>query len=103
MRVGNAEASKRVIGATPERAFLIEPHAAATPMPTGETIPNPVTTTRRRVMTAIRSGLGGTAGRALAWVGGSGKPHHRDPARPDVDATKSRRRQFGAAGSQLTS
>src|ERR1700730_7506847 len=37
----------------PERALRIESHAAATPMPTGETIPNPVTTTRRRVMAAI--------------------------------------------------
>ena len=54
MRVGNVEQSKRVIAATPERALRIESQAAARPMPTGETIPIPVTTTRRRLMDGKR-------------------------------------------------
>src|SRR5258706_1964345 len=45
MRVGSADASNLVIGPTPltppSRFF----QASATPMPTGETIPSPVTTT----------------------------------------------------------
>src|SRR5580765_8598186 len=47
MRVGNALASKCVTGPmplTPSRMFF---HAVATSLPTGLTMPRPVTTTRR--------------------------------------------------------
>src|SRR5512139_2005627 len=57
MRDGNADASKRVIGPMPDCAARIAGHADATPMPTGETSPSPVTTTRRRLM----GGSGGWA------------------------------------------
>src|SRR5258706_2851973 len=47
MRVGSAEASKRVMGATPLRPARRLSHAWAIPIPTGETMPSPVTTTLR--------------------------------------------------------
>jgi hypothetical protein len=46
----NVLASKRVMRVTPERPARIASHAAGTPMPTGDTMPRPVTTTRRRAM-----------------------------------------------------
>src|ERR1039457_4244153 len=47
MRDGNALASKRVMVAMPERAASMFAHAAESPIPTGDTMPIPVTTTRR--------------------------------------------------------
>src|SRR5678816_681754 len=46
-RVANGVASMRVIGLIPLLPARIEAHAVATSLPTGETIPSPVTTTRR--------------------------------------------------------
>src|ERR1700683_3637511 len=45
--VGKLLVSKRVIGAMPLRPATIDAHAAETSLPTGDTIPRPVTTTRR--------------------------------------------------------
>ena len=50
MRTGKPDASKRVIGPMPDRPARIDAQASSTPTPTGETIPRPVTTTRRRDM-----------------------------------------------------
>src|SRR6185437_4201193 len=47
MRTGNFETSKRVTGPMPLRPLRMASHAAATVLPTGETMPRPVTTTRR--------------------------------------------------------
>src|SRR5688500_17780512 len=47
MRVGNADASNFVIGPTPLTPFRRFSQAWAAPIPTGETIPSPVTTTLR--------------------------------------------------------
>src|SRR5918994_2595020 len=47
MRTGKAETSKRVMGPMPLRPLRIASHAAGTVLPTGETMPSPVTTTRR--------------------------------------------------------
>ena len=46
--VAKAEASKCVMGPMPDRPATRVSHAFATPVPTGQTIPRPVTTTRRR-------------------------------------------------------
>ena len=60
-RVGNILASKWVIGPIPPRPLIVLSHASAIPLPTGETIPRPVITTRRFGM--IRKGdLGKAAG-----------------------------------------
>src|SRR5512139_1774413 len=45
-----ADASKRVMGAMPERPAIRLTHPSATELPTGLISPSPVTTTRRRVM-----------------------------------------------------
>src|SRR5581483_11792816 len=66
MRDGKPVASKRVIGPMPERPARIASHAVATPMPTGETMPRPVTTTRRRFMRMSAEGRGRRVTRALA-------------------------------------
>jgi len=50
MREGKALASKRVIATMPDRQARMLSHAVATPVPTGDTIPIPVTTTRRLAM-----------------------------------------------------
>src|SRR6185312_13277182 len=50
MRVGNALASKCVIGPMPLLPATTFFHAVATSLPTGETMPIPVTTTRRLFM-----------------------------------------------------
>src|SRR5690348_13266833 len=50
MRVGNAVASKCVIGPMPLLPVITFCHAVATSLPTGETMPRPVTTTRRLFM-----------------------------------------------------
>ena len=47
MRVGNAEASNFVIGPTPLTPFRTLSQALAMPIPTGDTMPSPVTTTFR--------------------------------------------------------
>jgi hypothetical protein len=47
MREGRALASKRVIATMPERQARMLSQATATPVPTGDTIPIPVITTRR--------------------------------------------------------
>src|SRR6187549_695483 len=47
MRVGSSDASKRVIGPTPLVPFSRFGHATAMPLPIGDTIPRPVTTTLR--------------------------------------------------------
>src|SRR5258706_2732725 len=47
MRVGSCAASNRVIGPTPLTPASRFFHASAAPMPTGETMPSPVTTTLR--------------------------------------------------------
>src|SRR5688572_10917843 len=49
MRVVKRLASKRVIGPIPPRPCTMLSHALATVLPTGETMPSPVTTTRRLV------------------------------------------------------
>src|SRR5581483_2816229 len=46
-RTGNDETSNRVIGPMPLSPRTMASHADATVLPTGETIPRPVTTTRR--------------------------------------------------------
>jgi len=45
-RVGKAEASKRVMGPTPDRPARTASQVGLTPMPRGVTAPRPVTTTR---------------------------------------------------------
>src|SRR2546423_1622879 len=90
MRDGKPVESKRVMRVIPERAARMAGHAVATPMPTGETIPSPVTTTRRRDMR--RAVLGGAAngraetrgdrfgrGRALLQAGRCGRVRGRRP------------------------
>src|SRR5215469_5824635 len=47
MREGNVEVSKRVIAVMPERPARIVSQASERPMPTGDTMPIPVTATRR--------------------------------------------------------
>src|SRR5512138_3440502 len=47
MRVGSTEASKCVMGPTPLTPFSRLPQASASVLPTGETMPSPVTTTLR--------------------------------------------------------
>jgi len=47
MRTGKCEASKRVISAMPDRPSTMFGQDSVTPMPTGDTIPRPVTATRR--------------------------------------------------------
>ena len=46
-RAGKADTSKRVTGPMPLSPRSTASHALATVLPTGETIPRPVTTTRR--------------------------------------------------------
>src|SRR5882757_5783546 len=50
MRQGKAEASKREIGTIPELPETMLLQASAIEFPTGEMIPRPVMTTRRRLM-----------------------------------------------------
>src|SRR5690606_2165814 len=47
MRVGNADASKWVIGPMPERPLTMPSQLASSPLPTGDRMPRPVMTTRR--------------------------------------------------------
>ena len=47
MRVGKSEASKRVMGPAPDSPANMRFHVGSTPVPNGDTIPSPVTTTRR--------------------------------------------------------
>ena len=61
-RVGNALASKCVIGPMPPRPLIVLSQASAMPLPTGETIPRPVITTRRLDMIR-KDDFGKTAGR----------------------------------------
>src|SRR6478735_8836868 len=76
MRDGNALASKRVMRSMPERPATIADHASSTPMPTGETMPRPVTTTRRRdMLTLLNSGT-----LRLGAVQALGKAPCRDPS-----------------------
>ena len=63
MRDGKALASKRVIEVMPERAARMLSHADASPIPTGETIPIPVTTVRRLDM----MGVGADERKARRW------------------------------------
>src|SRR5918992_1678244 len=51
-----SDVSKRSIGEIPERPEVIASQKASTPIPTGVTGPNPVTTTRRRSVSAVTSG-----------------------------------------------
>src|SRR5215831_5213145 len=55
-------ASKRVMRVIPDRPARMLSHDCATPMPTGETMPSPVTTTRRLDMDGVASGRTGRAG-----------------------------------------
>src|SRR5690606_22952034 len=48
-RVGNAEASKRLMAEMPERPATRFAQALGTSLPTGLTMPSPVMTTRRRL------------------------------------------------------
>src|SRR3546814_4207220 len=50
IRVANAEASKLVIGPMPERPLTMLSQAEARSLPTGDTMPMPVITTRRFAM-----------------------------------------------------
>jgi len=50
IRDGNPSVSNRVILVIPDTPATMFAHAAGTPRPTGETMPRPVTTTRRRDM-----------------------------------------------------
>src|SRR5579862_3951257 len=90
IRDANALASKRVIGPIPLRPATIVGHASRTPMPTGETMPSPVTTTRRN-MSGIRNqgtGIsrgdvsGGATRVALQWP----RPGRREGAGASVRA-----------------
>src|SRR5690349_25073096 len=58
MRDGNVEASKRVMAVMPDRPARILSQACARPMPTGETMPIPVTATRRLGMAFVRGRTG---------------------------------------------
>src|SRR5579862_4120669 len=65
MRTGNAETSKRVTGPMPLSPRSTASHADATVLPTGDTTPRPVTTTRRLLTTSpnglvLKSGLAAT-------------------------------------------
>src|SRR5678816_3735475 len=53
IRVGNAEASKWVIGPIPERPLTMPSQLLSRPFPTGDRMPIPVTTTRRLDMSAL--------------------------------------------------
>src|ERR1700683_595201 len=53
-RTGNADTSKRVIGAMPLTPRSTASHADFTVLPTGDTTPSPVTTTRRLLTVPIR-------------------------------------------------
>src|SRR5580704_13352324 len=69
-RAGNADTSKRVIGPMPLSPRSTVSHAEATVLPTGDTMPRPVTTTRR-LLTRDPYGLGEsleTSGFAAALV-----------------------------------
>ncbi len=52
MRVGKVEASNRVMGPMPLLPATSALQDSSTPMPTGETSPSPVTTTRRLLIPA---------------------------------------------------
>ena len=65
-RVGSAAASNLVMGPTPLAPLSRLSQACATPMPTGETMPSPVTTTFRFDM------VGGAALRSRAIPGCAG-------------------------------
>src|SRR5258708_24442038 len=73
MRVGRSEASNFVIGPTPLRPLRRLSQAWGTPMPTGDTIPRPVTTTLRfdmRVSPPERGRLALLLGVALDVIDG---------------------------------
>src|SRR6516165_8190271 len=63
-RAGKAETSKRVTGPMPLSPRRMASHAETTVLPTGDTTPRPVTTTRRLLMlpagTPVGSGLAAT-------------------------------------------
>src|SRR5579862_9232816 len=63
-RTGNADTSKRVIGPIPLSPRRMESQADTTLLPTGETMPRPVMTTRRLLTRYLYEGSneGGTRG-----------------------------------------
>src|SRR5450432_3062600 len=61
MRVGSSVASNFVMGPTPLTPFSRLSHALARPIPTGDTMPSPVTTTLRFDMVVVRAGNGPAA------------------------------------------
>src|SRR5678809_546989 len=75
MRVGSAEASNLVIGPTPLTPASRCAQASAMPMPTGETMPSPVTTTLRFDMDVAH---GAPAGERLRGRGTSRQLKKRD-------------------------
>src|SRR5690606_23544633 len=83
MRTGKPEASKRVIGPMPGRPATIASQAAGTPIPTGETMPRPVTTTRRRDMGETGS-IGRECGAARAGRRAPPGTRRRRQARRDA-------------------
>src|SRR5579863_8195314 len=66
-RTGNADTSKRVTGAMPLSPRSTASHADWTVLPTGDTIPSPVTTTRR-LLTRFPVAPAATSGLAAALV-----------------------------------
>src|SRR5580700_11943308 len=66
-RVGNADTSKRVTGPMPLSPRSAASHADETVLPTGDTTPRPVTTTRR-LLTRYPFGARCDSGLAAAFV-----------------------------------
>src|SRR5487761_1945730 len=83
IRDGKVEASKRVMGPIPERPATMFSQAGATPMPTGDTMPRPVTTTRRRDirLPEVETDAAGAAGGCERCRGRDRGPPTRPAAR----------------------
>src|ERR1700677_3107348 len=83
--VGKVDTSNRVTGPMPLRPPMIESQAAAISLPTGETIPKPVTTTRRL--------LNGTSSKACLNGGQAMRPAQWLTVYPDASRPREARRQ----------
>src|SRR5512142_948864 len=81
IRVGNVEASKSVIGPTPLLPATSALQDSSTPMPTGETSPIPVTTTRRLLMRTPRDEDDGSGVLRRIRFGGQARPTASPPGR----------------------
>src|SRR5579872_1048148 len=78
-RTGKADTSNLVMGPIPLRPFTMASQAVFTVLPTGETIPRPVTTTRRLLTRYLyeESTDGGARGRAFRSRWRPDRTHHR--------------------------